>query len=112
MSFYPNERGPYNNNNDLNFIIDTKQNWAGITRKINSTNFQKTNVEYIQFWLLDDFSDFNTNESELGKILFHLGIFQRIFLLMGKNSLKMDFQLKTKIIFNYQIGEKPQQVNR
>ena len=28
LSFYPNERGPYNNNNELNFISDTKQNWA------------------------------------------------------------------------------------
>ena len=88
LSFYPNERGPYNNNNELNFISDTKQNWAGITRKINSTNFQKTNVEYIQFWLLDDFSDFNTNESELGKILFHLGNISEDILADGKKQFE------------------------
>ena len=102
LSFYPNERGPYNNNNELNFISDTKQNWAGITRKINSTNFQKTNVEYIQFWLLDDFSDFNTNDSEIGKILFHLGNISEDILADGKKQFENG--LPTQNENNFQLS--------
>ena len=102
LSFYPNERGPYNNNKELKFISDTKQNWAGITRKINSTNFQKTNVEYIQFWLLDVFSDFNTNESELGKILFHLGNISEDILADGKKQFENG--LPTQNENNFQLS--------
>ena len=102
LSFYPNERGPYNNNSELNFISDTKQNWAGITRKINSTNFQKTNVEYIQFWLLDDFSDFNTNDSEIGKILFHLGNISEDILADGKKQFENG--LPTQNENNFQLS--------
>ncbi|RWX03617.1 T9SS outer membrane translocon Sov/SprA [Flavobacterium cerinum] len=64
LSYYPRERGPYNFNNielnaGNNFTFteaDAPQNWAGIMRAINSTNFEQTNVEYIQFWIMDPFS--------------------------------------------------------
>ena len=34
LNYIPNEKGPYNNNNL--FVQDLENNWAGITRKINS----------------------------------------------------------------------------
>lgn len=63
LSYYPQERGPYNFNNeqlnagnDFTFSeIDAIDNWAGIMRPINSTNFEQTNVEYIQFWVMDPY---------------------------------------------------------
>lgn len=61
LSYYPQERGPYNFNPDLttqNFTFTEAQateNWAGIMRSINSTNFEQTNVEYIQFWVMDPY---------------------------------------------------------
>lgn len=61
LSYYPQERGPYNFNPlaqaDNTFTeTDAQDNWAGIMRAINSTNFEQTNVEYIQFWMLDPYS--------------------------------------------------------
>lgn len=60
LSYYPQERGPYNFNPlaaATNSFTETQatQNWAGIMRAINSTNFEQTNVEYIQFWMLDPY---------------------------------------------------------
>lgn len=60
LSYYPQERGPYNYNplaasaNGFS-ETDAANNWGGIMRAINSTNFEQTNVEYIQFWMLDPY---------------------------------------------------------
>ncbi|PZR13822.1 MAG: cell surface protein SprA [Flavobacterium psychrophilum] len=62
LSYYPQERGPYNFNpslpaNDFRFTpAEATDNWAGIMRAINSTNFEQTNVEYVQFWVMDPYS--------------------------------------------------------
>jgi cell surface protein SprA len=59
---YPTERGPYNYNpaaNGTNTLPDPAGNFGGITRSLNSTNFEQGNVEYIQFWMLDPFVDEN-----------------------------------------------------
>jgi cell surface protein SprA len=66
LNYIPNEKGPYNNNNL--FVQDLENNWAGITRKINSTNFEKSNVEFIQFWLLDTFEDNLSTNNDLGTL--------------------------------------------
>jgi cell surface protein SprA len=67
LSYYPQERGPYNFDPALpatDFVYDETRaadNWGGIMRSVNSTNFEQTNVEYIQFWVLDPFIDENNN---------------------------------------------------
>lgn len=73
LAYYPEEKGPYNNNTTTNFGSDLKQNWAGITRPMNSTNFDQANVEYIEFWLLDTFSNADLSDSDLGDLIFNLG---------------------------------------
>ena len=88
LTYYPDEKGPYNNNQELDFKSDNKKNWSGITRKINSTNFKKTNVEYIQFWLLDDFSNNNSSDLKIGEILFHLGNISEDILPDGKKQFE------------------------
>ena len=40
ITIYPNEKGPYNNNLSSDFLNNVRNNWSGITRKINSTNFK------------------------------------------------------------------------
>ena len=102
LTYYPNEKGPYNNNSEQDFNSDTKKNWSGITRKINSTNFQKTNVEYIQFWLLDDFSDFVSNQTEIGEIIFHLGNISEDILADGKKQFENG--LPTQNENNFQLS--------
>ena len=72
LSYFPTERGPYNNN--LNFATNPKDNFGGIMRSINSTNFEQGNVEYIQFWVLDPYIGRGEAKQENdGKIYFNLG---------------------------------------
>lgn len=76
LSFYPNERGPYNldaTNIDENFnLLNPEKRWGGITRKLDNTNFESSNIEYIQFWLMDPFLvEGDTNEG--GDLYFNLG---------------------------------------
>jgi cell surface protein SprA len=84
LAYYPAERGAYNYNPDLNLdgtLKNPRQNWAGITTAIkNEVDFDKSNIEYIEFWLMDPFADvvddgrgtpqINTTG---GRLIFHLG---------------------------------------
>lgn len=72
LSYYPKERGPYNNS--LNVAINPTDNYGGIMRSLNSTNFEQGNVEYIQFWILDPYVGAgNIPNTNRGKIYFNLG---------------------------------------
>ena len=59
LAYYPNERGPYNLDADQVNSDGTLQNpekrWGGIMRKIDQSDFETANVEYIEFWLLDPY---------------------------------------------------------
>ena len=72
LSYYPSERGPYNNNSNVN--ANPAENFGGIMRSLNSTNFEQGNVEYIQFWVLDPYvGNGQAPVSNTGKIYFNLG---------------------------------------
>jgi len=74
LSFYPAERGSYNYNPAAagnNPLPNPKDNWGGITRTFQSTDFEQTNVEYIQFWVMDPFLYEPTNNG--GTISLNLG---------------------------------------
>lgn len=93
VAYYPNERGPYNFNTNLNTqinsdgkLLNPKDSWAGITTAIRTeVDFNKANIEYVEFWLLDPFisgpngrvivsgDDQGTNNTNGGKLIFHLG---------------------------------------
>jgi len=73
LAYYPEEKGPYNNVTEEEFKRDGAENWAGIMRPINATNFEQSNVEFIEFWLLDTFSEMITMDDDLGELYFHLG---------------------------------------
>ena len=78
LSFYPQERGPYNldgafvdpNNGNL---LNPEKRWGGIMRKIDNTNFEQSNIEYIQFWMLDPFMDTELQNHDGGSLYFNLG---------------------------------------
>ncbi len=64
ITYYPDERGPYNFNPDLSAnggLPNPEDNWAGITRRITTTDFEASNIETVQFWLMDPF--FNASNS-------------------------------------------------
>ncbi|WP_420571790.1 cell surface protein SprA [Kordia sp.] len=74
LAYYPNERGPYNNN--PNFVAQPDQDsWGGIMRPVTTTNFEQANVEYIQFWVLDPFfnEDGTTNTAGSGELVLNIG---------------------------------------
>ena len=82
LVYYPTERGPYNFRAGSQNGIDPQDSWAGITRQLTSTDFEQSNVEYIDFWLQDPFLDNPTNLG--GKLTFNLGNISEDILKDGK----------------------------
>ncbi len=77
LSFYPTERGPYNLDatnidNDGN-LTDPQKRWGGIMRRMDNTNFEQSNIEYIQFWLMNPFLDPENPNYEGGDLYFNFG---------------------------------------
>ena len=108
ITYYPNEKGPYNNNTNEDFLKNSKENWGAITKTINTTNFKKANVEYIQFWMLDDFIDYDSSEFELGEIVFHLGNISEDILPDGKKQYENGLPVKASDLYeNSNWGKTP-----
>lgn len=81
LSYYPKERGPYNYNPAAaatGALPNPQSNYGGIVRSLNATNFEQSNVEYIQLWVLDPYFDpgnvtSQAADTNTGKIYFNLG---------------------------------------
>ncbi len=76
VNYDPTERGPYNFNptaNGTNDLTNPSDNFGGIMRSINTTNFEQTNVEYIQFWVMDPYIYSENATNGPGTIHFNLG---------------------------------------
>ena len=70
--YYPNQKGPYNAN--PSFETETPDGkWAGIMRPLSSTNFEQSNVEFVQFWVLDPYVDGQTTDANAGELVLNLG---------------------------------------
>ncbi len=102
LAYYPAERGPYNYNFDLNSdgtLKDPASNWGGITTAIRTeVDFDKANVEYLEFWLMDPFinskngeiNDGRTSQPNTtgGKVVFHLGSLSEDLMRDGKHAFE------------------------
>lgn len=90
LSFYPRERGPYNldaeNIDEKGNLLFPEKRWGGIMRKMDNTNFENSNVEYIEFWLLDPFLDEDNKNREGGDLYFNFGEISEDILKDGKKS--------------------------
>jgi cell surface protein SprA len=90
LVYYPDEKGPYNYDvngqpgysqgmNEEGKLEVPESRWGGIMRKIESTDFEATNVEYIEFWMMDPFVDPDGDgpkepmNKQGGKLYFNLG---------------------------------------
>ena len=85
VTYYPDERGPYNLDTDMNFdgkLNDPEKRWAGITRQLTTTDFEGANIQYIEFWLLDPFIYEQTGMG--GELYFNLGEVSEDILKDGK----------------------------
>ena len=88
LSYYPEERGPYNFDinglNDNGTLMFPSTRWGGIMRKIETTDFEATNVEYIEFWMMDPFTENPDNAG--GELYFNLGDVSEDILRDGRKS--------------------------
>jgi len=68
LAYYPSERGPYNYDvaplsgisrgmNTDGTLKNPETRWGGIMRRIETTDFQNSNIEFLQFWLMDPFNE-------------------------------------------------------
>ncbi len=76
LAYYPTTRGEYNYNPDARNgapLPNPKDNFGGIMRQLTTTDFEKSNVEYIQFWIMDPFIYEENNNNPGGTINFNLG---------------------------------------
>lgn len=88
LAYYPNERGPYNLDPSLDEngkLSNPGKRWGGMMRKIDNSDFETANIEYIEFWMLDPFikaRDAGTTFS--GDLYFNLGEISEDILKDGK----------------------------
>ena len=77
LSFYPNERGPYNLDatdiDDEGNLTRPEKRWGGIMRRLDNTNFEQSNIEYVQFWLLNPFLDPENPNYDGGDLYLNFG---------------------------------------
>ncbi|MBR3766292.1 MAG: cell surface protein SprA, partial [Muribaculaceae bacterium] len=77
LSFYPNERGPYNldatNIDSDGNLLNPEKRWGGIMRRMENTNFEQSNIEYVQFWLMNPFLDPENPNLDGGDLYINFG---------------------------------------
>lgn len=69
LTYIPTQRGPYNFDvaglNADGSLSNPQKRWAGITRPIDYSDFEASNVEYIEFWMMDPFIKKTGNSGSL-----------------------------------------------
>ncbi len=76
LDYHPSERGPYNFNPQTgggNDLPNPEDRFAGIMRQLTTTDFERSNVEFIEFWIMDPFI-YEENQGHPGGVInFNLG---------------------------------------
>jgi len=86
VTIYPRERGPYNfeiptgyatsaglnTNGELNL---PKTRWGGFMKELNNNDFEASNIEFIEFWMLNPYMEKTDGEpvSDAGQMYIDLG---------------------------------------
>ncbi|MDD2797580.1 MAG: cell surface protein SprA [Bacteroidales bacterium] len=100
LAYYPTERGPYNlDNTDINLngtLKHPEKRWGGMMRKLDITDFEASNIEYIEFWMMDPFvyNDGNpSTDKKGGDLYFNLGEISEDILRDGKKSFENGYPI-------------------
>ncbi|GMN12004.1 cell surface protein SprA [Croceitalea sp. MTPC6] len=83
IAYYPNQKGPYNANPNFG-AEQPNEKWGGLMRSLSSTNFEQSNVEFVQFWVLDPYVDGVTPPTNAGELVLNLGNISEDILKDGK----------------------------
>ena len=90
LSYYPDERGQYNISADQigtdGHLTNPKQRWGGMMRRLDNTDFEKANIEYIEFWLMDP--ALTNPEGYDGEMYINLGDISEDILRDGKKAFE------------------------
>lgn len=89
IAYYPSERGPYNLDTDVDqnaHLNDPKKRWGGMMRKIDTSDFETCNIQYIEFWMLDPFIYSKNDRRYGGDLYFNLGDISEDVLKDGKKA--------------------------
>ncbi|RLD50649.1 MAG: cell surface protein SprA, partial [Bacteroidetes bacterium] len=83
VAYYPEIRGPYNYDvTPTNFsaginangtLNEPQSRWGGMMRKIETSDFEAANIEYIEFWVMNPFADGEASNIGGGDLYFNLG---------------------------------------
>ncbi len=83
LAFYPKERGQYNFDDGTSSLAAgvnpdgtlkaPETRWGGLMRKIETTDFETSNIEYVEFWLMDPFVYDTLGLHHGGDLYFNLG---------------------------------------
>ncbi|GMT45831.1 MAG: cell surface protein SprA [bacterium] len=75
LAFYPSERGEYNYDvkpGKYSAGIDAdgslarpETRWGGIMRSLETTDFEAANIQYIEFWMMDPFTEDPNNSGQM-----------------------------------------------
>lgn len=88
LAFYPQERGPYNLDPDIDqngLLSSPQKRWGGMMRKIESSDFETSNIEYIEFWMMDPYIKARQEGRTFsGDLYFNLGEISEDILKDGK----------------------------
>ena len=119
LAYYPEERGPYNLTLDLNSNGTLRQpetKWGGMMRRLETTDFEQANIEYIEFWMLDPYIYIREqgNASDYsGDLYFNLGEVSEDILRDGKKFYESGMPVDgTNSFTNTQWGRIPKQASQ
>ena len=88
LAYYPAERGPYNLDPNLDadgHLSNPRSRWGGMMRRIDNSDFETSNIEYIEFWLMDPFiKSEQTGLDQSGDFYINLGEISEDVLRDGK----------------------------
>lgn len=84
IAFYPEDRGPYNYDlpngspysagmNINGGLNNPNTRWGGVMRKIETSDFEASNIEFLEFWMMDPFSVNTPNDGTGGDFYINLG---------------------------------------
>ncbi len=98
MAYYPSEKGPYNFDtrpsvysaglNADGTLRDPASRWGGIMRRIETSDFENANIEFIEFWLMDPFVYDTIGALSGGDLYFNLGDISEDILRDGRKSFE------------------------
>ena len=106
LAYYPSERGPYNYDTEESTyssgvaadgsLNDPASRWGGIMRQMLTTDFETSNIQYVEFWLMDPFVENPTHKG--GDFYINLGNISEDILKDSRKSFENGLPISENIV--------------